>query len=245
MKLTLAETKLLKDSVAIIADLVTEVQFTITTDTMELVAMDPANVAMVVFKLLSSAFVEFDVKEPTKIAVNLNDLKQVLRRIKPSDTITLEVANSKLKLTLKSTSKREFYLPLIEFEEREQRIPNLTFNATVTADSSTLTDAVEDVDIIGESVVFVAESKKFKVSSSNDLSKADVEIPADDHTNIQADSSIKSKYSIEYLKKMIAAAKLTDKVAIKFSKDYPLQLEYTMMDKMSLMFILAPRVDND
>ena len=53
MKLTLAETKLLKDTTSIIADLVTEVHFKVTKDGMELIAMDPANVAMVVFKLLS------------------------------------------------------------------------------------------------------------------------------------------------------------------------------------------------
>ena len=71
MKLTLAEPKYLKDSVAIIADMVTEGKFTVTSEGIELVAMDPANVAMVIFKLLSSAFVEYDVQEDTQLAVNL------------------------------------------------------------------------------------------------------------------------------------------------------------------------------
>ena len=63
MKLTLSEPKFLKDSISIISDLVTEATFKITKDAIELVAMDPANVAMVIFKLLSSSFVEYDVKE--------------------------------------------------------------------------------------------------------------------------------------------------------------------------------------
>ena len=85
VKLTLTETRLLKDSVAIIADLVTEVRFRITKNGVELTAMDPANVAMVVFKLLASAFSEYKVDNDTTLCLNLNDFKGVLRRVKPAD----------------------------------------------------------------------------------------------------------------------------------------------------------------
>jgi hypothetical protein len=111
--------------------------------------------------------------------------------------------------------------------------------------SAVLTDAIEDVDIIGDSVAFAADEKRFAISSSSDLSKADIDVPADDTTKIEVSGSPRSKYSIEYLKKMISASKLCDEVVVKFSKDYPLQLEYVLVDKMVLKFILAPRVDND
>jgi proliferating cell nuclear antigen len=245
MKLTLAETKLLKDSTTIIADLVTEVHFKITPQAMELVAMDPANVAMVVFKLLSSAFAEYSVKEPRVLSVNLNDLKGVFRRIKPQDTMTLELAENKFKITLKGASKREFYLPLLDTDEREQKVPTLNFTAVVHTSSDAFLDGIDDADIIGESVAFGAEKTAFTISSSSDLSKAVIEIPADETTKIKVADPVKSKYSIEYLKKMAQAGKLVPRVEISFSKDYPLKLEYKIIDKMDLMFILAPRVDND
>lgn len=245
MKLTIADTKFLKDSVSIIADLVTEVRFKVTKNGLELVAMDPANVAMVVYKLLSSGFVEYDVKNERIIAINLNELKQVLRRVKPNDTLTLENPEAKLKVTLKGASKREFLLPLIDVEEKEQKVPSLKFSVTVKTDSSAINDAIEDVDIIGESVAFIATTKAFQISSSSDLSKAEVELLPDERTSIEAKEETRSKYSIEYLKKMIQGAKLADKVTVQFSKDYPLQLDYTVKDRMQLMFILAPRVDND
>lgn len=245
MKLTLAETKLLKDSVTIIADLVTEVRFKVTTTALELVAMDPANVAMVVYKLLSSAFAEYSVKEQVTIAVNLNDLKGVFRRIKPQDTMTLELSENKLKITLKGASKREFYLPLIDIDLRDQKIPNLSFTATVQTTSDTLSDGIDDADIIGESVSFAADKESFTISSSSELSKAIIEIPHDEKTKIKSADGVKSKYSIEYLKKMVPAGKLVPHVEISFSKDYPLKLDYKLIDKMELAFILAPRVDND
>ncbi|MBN1275393.1 proliferating cell nuclear antigen (pcna) [Candidatus Woesearchaeota archaeon] len=243
--MTLAEPKYLKESIAVISELVAETQFKITTDAIQIVAMDPANVAMVVFKLLSSTFVEYDVKQETIITINLNSLKQVLRRAKPADQLTLEQEENKLKIILKGTSTRTFHLPIIEAEEREQKVPDLKFAATVTTESSTLNDAVEDVDIIGESVTFAAEEGKLTISSAGDLSKAKVEIPADEETKIVVEGKQKSKYSIEYLKKMILGGKLADKAIVKFSNDYPLRLEYAVLNKMQLAFILAPRVDND
>lgn len=245
MKLTIADTKFLKDSISIIADIVTEVGFKVTKNGLELVAMDPANVAMVVYKLLSSSFVDYDVKTELKLSTDLNKLKQVLRRVKTNDTVTLENPEGKLKVTLKGASKREFTLPLIDLEDKEQKVPSLTFGATVKTSSAVINDAVEDVDIIGESVMLFASKKTFKIASSSELSQATVEILPDDKTSIDASEETKSKYSIEYLKKMIQGAKLADDVTLSFNKDYPLQLDYTVKDKMQLKFILAPRVDND
>ena len=57
--------------------------------------------------------------------------------------------------------------------------------------------------------------------------------------------AIKSKYSIEYLKKIIKGSKLADTVTLQFNKDYPLRLDYLVKDKLSLSIILAPRVSNE
>lgn len=247
MKLTLAEPRYLKDSVSIISDLVNEARFLVKKNAIELVAMDPANVAMVIFKLLSSSFVEYKVEQETEIAINLTSLKQVLKRAKPSDMISLEMEENKLKILLKGVTTRTFYLPIIELEENSQKIPELKFPVTIHMQSSMLVDAIEDVDIVAESVSFIAEKSKFIVSAEGDLSKAKIEISEDDQTKIlsEAAGQVKSKYSIEYLKKMIQGAKLADEVSVQFSKDYPLKLEFKSMNKVQLAFILAPRVEND
>lgn len=245
MKLTIAEPKYLKESVSIISEIVTEATLKINEDGIELIAMDPANVALVVFRLLSSSFVSFEIEAPTSITLNLNNLKQVLRRIKSSDTLTLELEENKLKIVLQSTSKRTFYLPLIELDEKDQKVPELSFNTTIVTQSSILNEGIDDVDIIGESVTLSSTEGMFSISSKGDLTKADVDIPADNITKLVIEEDSKAKYSIEYLKKMIAGGKLSDVVQIKFSNDYPLKIEYLIQNKMELSFILAPRVDND
>ncbi|MAE13065.1 proliferating cell nuclear antigen (pcna) [Candidatus Woesearchaeota archaeon] len=245
MKLTLAETRLFKDSIGIISDLVNEAKFNITKEAIEMIAMDPANVAMVMFKLLSSSFVEYDVKETTTIALNLNDLKQVLRRVKPNDTLTLELEEGKLVITLKSTTKRTFAMPLIDYEEKEQKVPELVFDVQVQMLSKVFSEAVEDVDIVGESVKLIVDPETFVISSSGDMTNASVEIKKTEETDIKTADKVNAKYSVEYLKKIIQGSKLADTITIRFSKDYPLKLEYTSLNQLQLSFILAPRVDND
>jgi proliferating cell nuclear antigen len=245
MKLVLAETKLIKEPITIISDLVTEAKFKITKNSIEMIAMDPANVAMVIFRLLSSAFVEYSVKEETSIAINLNNLKQVLRRIKGNDNLSLELSENKLKLTLSGQTVRTFFLPLIEQQEKDHKEPDLKFKTVIKCPSSMLNDAIEDVEIVAESVMFQSEDKKFIVSASGDSGKATVEIKAGDDVIVDTTEKVKSKYSIEYLKKMIQGSKISGIVSINFNKDYPLKLEYKELDKIQMVFILAPRIEND
>jgi proliferating cell nuclear antigen len=247
MKLTLAEPKYLKESISIISELVTEAKFRINKTGIELVAMDPANVAMVIFKLLASSFVEYDVASEVRLSLNLNNLKQVLKRAKPNDMVTLEVVENKLNVTLKSKTTRTFSLPIIEMDEKEQKVPELNFPLTITTDAELIVESIEDVDIVGESVTFIGESDKFTISAEGDMSKALIEIPADETTVIKTTKTekVKAKYSVEYLKKMIAAGKLVPSVSVQFNKDYPLRLDYKSVDKLMISFILAPRVENE
>lgn len=247
MKLVLTDPKYFKDSITIISDLVTEAKFKATPEGLELVAMDPANVAMVIYRLLSSSFTQYKLEQPEELAINLNNLKQVLRRIKSDDILTLETEENKLKILLKSNTSRSFSIPIIELDDKEQKIPELTFPIAIEFDAAVFNESIEDVSIVAESVTFLAEKKGFNIKAEGDLSKAFIEIKPDENTIINTESidKFKAKYSIEYLKKMISGAKLTDKVTIYFNNDYPLKIEYKEVDKLMLSFILAPRVDND
>lgn len=245
MKLTLAEPKYLKESISIISDLVNETRIKVTKDGLELVAMDPANVAMVIFKLLSSAFTEYTVDKEAEIAVNLNSLKQVLRRANPNDMLTLELEDNKLKIQLKSESTRTFNLPIIDIEEKEQKVPDLNFPVSIETNAVALSEAIEDADIVAEAVSFIAEPKRFMLQAEGDLSNAQIELKPGEDTKINTKEKIKAKYSIEYLKKMMQGSKLADKVTIRFNKDYPLKLDYNAVDRVLLSFILAPRVENE
>ncbi len=247
MKLTLAEPRLLKEPVSILSDLVNDVQFKIDKEKLEIVATDPANVVLAVFKLLSSAFVEYEIENKETICVSLDNLNQILRRLKGNDTLTLELdkKRNKLRIEMSGDSRRLFHLSLIDIEDREQHIPELEFKSHVIMGSKMFEDAVEDVGIVAESVSFILNKDIMSIRGEGNLSNAHVEFLKSENTEIQTSDDVNAKYSIEYLKKLIKGGKLSDKVIIRWNSDYPLKLEYNVMDKLALSFILAPRISED
>ena len=54
---------------------------------------------------------------------------------------------------------------------------------------------------------------------------------------------VRARYSLDYLKKIIKAKKLSPETKISMSNDYPMKIQFEVPGKMQLGFILAPRVD--
>ena len=249
MKVVLADAKYFKDSIAICSELVGEVTFKASKDGLELVAMDPANVAMVQLKILASSFVEYNIKDDgEQFSISLSSLKQILRRTKSEDVLTLETSEeNQLKILLKSKTSRSFSIALLDLDERDQKVPDLQFPVSIDMPASELSDAVEDVSVVAESVTLLADTNQLLVKARGDLSQALIEMKASDEIKIKVDGDDKhkAKYSLEYLKKMISGSKLADNVTLQFNTDYPLKIQYTVLDRLAMSFILAPRVDND
>ena len=253
MRLVLNDPKLLSDSISVIAELVTDAKFKIDSEKLELIAMDPANVAMVAFQLLSSAFTEYKVDKPIEIALNLDSLKQILRRAKPSDHLTIELdeEKNKLNIKIKGDSTRTFSLGLVDLGERQHKVPKLVYPVNINTSTYVFDEAVEDMSIFADSVVFSVNKERLIVESESKINNAKVEILNDGETKINwtetenAENNVKSKYSIEYLKKISKGSKLADNVLVQFSNDYPLKVEFKAKDKLDLVFILAPRVSEE
>jgi proliferating cell nuclear antigen len=249
MRLTLAEPRTLVDSVNVMSEIVNEVRFKVDKEKIDLVAMDPANVAMLDFKLFSSAFTEYSVDEEKELCISLDSLKAVLKRVKPSDMLTLELdeEKNKLKVQMKSDNVRTFNLALIDVEEKEQRVPDLNFAASIETTSMVFDEAVQDVDVIADAVILKVAGDSLIIEGESNMSNVNAMISKDDETKITLNSKdeIKAKYSIEYLKKIIKGGKLAGKVKLQFGNDYPLRIDYFVQDKLNLGVILAPRVAND
>ena len=106
MKLVLSDIKLFKDTITIVSELVNEVTFNLNQDRLELVAIDAGNVAMVQLRILASNFTECDVDGEEKISINLANLKQILRRAKNDDTLSLSTTESQLEVVLQGKSRK-------------------------------------------------------------------------------------------------------------------------------------------
>jgi len=242
MLLKLDHPKLFSEIVGIISELVLEVKLKVTKDGLSILAIDPANVAMVSFKLPNTAFSEIEVEGKEVLGVSLDSLKAVLRRIHSGSVLIITKEENELKLQIKDKVTREFNLALIDVEGEDKEVPNLEFTSKIEMSSIDFSEVIEDCSIVADSCSFVSESDKFVIQAKGSLNSFKSEFSSDE-LNIEAENA-SSKYSIEYLQKMIKATKLTDKVKINFSNDYPLKLDF-ITPFIELSFILAPRVESE
>lgn len=247
-KATLTDVTLLRDSLAAISELVTEGIFVVNKGGMSLDATDPTMVTLVKFKLLSSVFDEFHVNDSEELSINIDSLINVLKRAKSTDVVVfeLEKEQNKLNVTLKNSSVRAFKIPLIDIEKSDVPDMNLDFSATIETKGSVLTDSIGDASIITDTVVFSAASDLFSLTAEGDLSQVNVQLNKDspDVVGISVSGDAKSKYSLDYLKKIERGCKISDTVKIQFGKDYPIKFVFATKDKVELSYVLAPRVED-
>ncbi len=240
MILKLDDPKLMSDAVSIISEIVSEVRIKLLEDGMSIVAVDPANVALVIFKLPKESFSQYETGNEIW-GVNLSDLKKILKRAGATSSIVLEEEEGKLKLTIFDKIKRTFRLSLIEVSAEDKDIPELNFGARVEMNASDFSQAVEDANVVADSCSFVATENAFIVEGSGTLNSTRAEFSKE---NVELFGDGRSKYSLEYLMKFIKAGKISTNVVVNFSEDYPLRLDFPG-EKMGIGFVLAPRVEND
>jgi proliferating cell nuclear antigen PCNA len=242
----LSEPRLLNATVSVLSDFITEASFSFQKEGIKLHALDPANISMVVLTLLPSAFSEYKVEQPCDITVNLEALKQALKRAKPTDPITLSLDKNKLKISIAGKSSKNFYIPLIEREGKERKMPVLDFLATIELDSNEFRDYIDDAAVAGDAVVFEADKNSFIITAGELGSKVSIQLTkgSDPMLQIAAGDSVRSTYSLDYLRKMARASNLAESVVIQFAKDYPLRLDFKSLNKAQMTFILAPRIEN-
>jgi len=240
MILKLDKPKLLSDAISIISELVTEVRIKLLEEGMSIVAVDPANVALVIFRLPKTSFSNYEAGSEVW-GVNLDDLKRILKRASGSSSVVFEQEDNHLKISIFDKIKRMFTLSLIEVESEDKEVPELNFSSKVEMSSINFSEAIEDAKVVADSVSLISGEGFFMVEGIGSLNSARAEFSGDE---AEISGIAKSKYSLEYLMKFIKASRTTDRVVVNFSDDYPLRLDFPG-DKMGIGFILAPRVEND
>lgn len=233
--------KRFSDIVSIISQFVTEVNIAVKKEGVSIIALDPVNVAMIIFEMPKSEFSNYKVEKDEQLAVNLEDLKSVMKRLEKAEHIVIEkIESGLLGIHSKDGIRRRFSLALINLEEEEKQKLKLNFTSKVEMSSDLFTEAIQDMLIISDSCSFITTKDSFVISATGTLNKGEINFSSDEVGLVGGGD--KAKYSLEYLEKFIKASKIFSKVAVNFKTDSPLQLDFTDPSfSIKLSFILAPR----
>ncbi len=240
MLVKLDDPSVLSKTIEVISELVSEVRIKVNEFGMSITAIDPANVAMVRFKLPKSAFSQFETGDEV-LGINLDNLKRILKRCNSGSPLILEKKENYLEIQIQDKIKRNFSLNLIEIEGQEKEMPVLDYSARVEISSPDLISSIEDCAVVSDACSFIVNSNGFIIESRG-LNSARSEFSKDE-VKIEAEEC-KSKYSLEYLQKFMKGAKVSEKTILNFANDHPLKMEIRT-EHMELSFILAPRVEEN
>lgn len=243
------DSNFLKTSIGTIGELIDEGVFRVKKDGIYFTATDRAMVVVADFCILAPAFDEYKVEKEEEIGINIQHLLSILKRAGPQDSITLSMKEqSKLEVRMDNASKRKFSIPIIETEKNDiPPLSDLTFTATVEMNSKAFEDGIADAEIVSDASAFIANGSGFTILSEGDTSKAELTLEKDSPSLIKCDAGdeVRSKYAVEYLKKIGKASKLADTALLEFGENYPLKITFKQTDKFRLSFVLAPRVSED
>lgn len=243
-----SDPKLFRDCIDTISQLIDDGILKIKKNGIELVSADRATVAVVDFKIVSEAFEEYKCDNETSIGLNMLNFLTILKRAGSDDkmTLALDEKSNRLDINFQGKSVRKFSIPLLEISQEEiPPIDQLQFSAMAEVKSDIMEQGINDADIVADSVV-IQIGDGFRMIAESDSNKAELNLERGNESLVNLDykNVSKSRYPLDYLKKIIKAGRISDKAKISLGMDYPMKMEFAGRG-VTLNFIVAPRVSED
>ena len=243
MKLVLSDTKLFKQSIDAMVDLIKDAEFVITEYGVSLKAIDAGQIAMVIYNLPRDAFEKFEIDGSHKIGVNLPSLSSIMKRAKPGDKLLLELSdNKRLKIVFEGENVRSFSINLLDISSSELPNPDIKYDAILRMNAGALGDGVKDANLFATYLTFRATDKYLEVIAKGPQgeinNKTEYSSPLIKEHDIKGEAL--AMYSIEYLQHLLKGASLDTEVEINLKTNSPLKIRYAIGDAI-IQFFLAPR----
>ena len=255
--------KILKDHLTVIANIVDEATFKLTAEGISLRAMDPSRVAMIDWGLSRNAFTEYQcdaTETPEKLCVNLTELLKLIKRTgkykvgkeEQDELVELSKDASTGKLLVAITGKytRNFTLPTLEPSEEDVPTPKITFNVRAKLVTSQLSTVIEDAQMVSDHVKIEASAEDLVFKAQGDLLGATITVKKDSGVLLDLENKQppqKATFSLSYLSEIIKTSQATGELAtLEYSTDMPLKLDFLQnTENQQLTFFLAPRIETE
>jgi len=253
MNVTIKNTSIFKDAISAISELIDEGKLRFDKDGLNIKETDPTMISMVDFHFAKGNFSQYDIEEDQEIAISISQLNQVLRRLNADNKLQMEYIKEKNMINLiilGGANVKKFSIPVLELETKKIPDINLNFETVVEMNKKILSEVILDASVVGETLSFVADKDKLTFFCQDDMNRVEMDMDKknEDIYSFSFTSpldKLKSKYSLEYLKKMEKGGKLSEIVKLEFGNDYPMKMTFADKDKnVSISYVLAPRVED-
>jgi len=249
VKLILKDATFFRKCVDAIGALVDEAEFMLNDEGLFLKATDPSQISMVDFSIAKKAFEAFDVKEQTKIGIDLDYFGQVLGRAKTGDSLELSFDDNKTKLLVifSSSAKRTFEVPLIDVSSGELPSPKIEFDAELAVSSGDVMDGIKDALLISTHITLGVDEEHFFIRANSSKGRLNNQIKLNDKkvvSSFKAKNEAKATFPLDYLRDMVKGAASDVPITIKLKTNAPISISYKI-GEANINYFLAPRIESE
>lgn len=237
--------EILKDAIAALAVIVDEVRFKIKPEGISVKAVDPANVAMGVFELGSSAFDEYSADE-CEIGIDLNKITDLLGITDKSDTVRMELEEGNHKLLI-DVGGLSYTLSLLDPStiRAEPRVPQLELPVKVVLNGADLRRAVKAAEKISDHMLMGVSGDIFFMEAKGDTDQVRLEMGRDQLIDLKAGEA-SSLFSLDYLTDIVKPTNKVNEVTLSLGKDFPVLIDFEIANGAGrISYLLAPRIESD
>jgi DNA polymerase III sliding clamp (beta) subunit (PCNA family) len=149
---------------------------------------------------------------------------------------------------IRSVFDKHFELPLMEIDYEMMHIPVTDCQAEFSILSSTFASLVTQLKLFGDTLVVDCSEEKIQLHSlSVETGKMSVEININDLTEftINEGETMNLSFSLGLLHHICMYNKLSKEVIIQLTTNFPMKVTYDLDDQASMVFYLAPRINDD
>ena len=240
MKLELCNPGIFKDAFDGISHIVDEVELQFHQETgMKLCALDKSHITFIELEFKTSLFDEFECETPEKVIIDTIKFMSILKRMNTGDILKLSTDEGNFIITFEGDARRTYKLRLIDAEYESPQPPAVVFPVTVKIRTNIVKDSIEDMSLFSKYCKWSVDEDYFIVSCDGELGDSTVKYLHGE----QVQEYVESKLSLDKIKDIFRASKISEEAIIRLGNDIPIAVEFHLITGDGcIKFLLAPRL---
>jgi proliferating cell nuclear antigen PCNA len=226
------------------------------TDRLYIQSMDKSHICLADIEIKKNWFSNYDTLKNNNIAVDSNHFAILMNYALKNDSLELkfedEYEPDKLYINFlngkenKTSFDHFFELNLIDVDEEGLGIPSVDYDVEFTIESKKFVDTLSELNTFGQNLSIKCDENVIELNSNSDSTKLKIHIPVEqlDEYAIAEEQEVSVAFSLTHLCKMCTSIKLSEKINVSVSNEYPMLLLYNLGDDSKVSFFIAPKVSD-
>jgi len=240
-KVVMETPRILKNIFGSVNSIVDEVRIKADEKGLHMVALDRSHITFVEMNIFPDAFADYECLEPISLDVDTGEFNKVLGRGRMKDVTTITADENMLTIMYEDAMRKTFGIRLIDIDDKAPEPPNLNYENEFEIPVSFLNDCMGDIGVVSDKFVILYDGDRVKISADGEFGSGEFEYIVGDGTK----KPVKSIFSLEKVKEIMKASKLTETVRIGLGDDMPLHIKFVEDGVVELAYLLAPRIEVD